>query len=149
MTSSDLTIRVAVSGDGPQLAALSRVLGYPVEEEVLVRRLGNLLQRTQDIVLVAEAPPGRVVGWLHGAEQEVLEAGRRCEILGLVVDAAYRGRGTGRRLVAALEEWAGKRDLPLISVRSNVVRTEAHPFYEGVGFVRVKTQHAYHKALPG
>jgi GNAT superfamily N-acetyltransferase len=142
-----LAIRTALLGDALDLAMLSGVLGYPVGDETLALRLANLLTRSEDIVLVAEVVPGHVVGWLHGAEQELLESGRRCEILGLVVDAAYRGQGVGRRLVAAVEEWAARRGLEQIVVRSNVVRAEAHPFYERLGYVRTKTQHAYRKQL--
>ncbi|SRR6266542_1490507 len=141
------TIRSAVPRDAPELAILSGVLGYPVVAETLAQRLRNLLSRTEHIVLVGEVAPGRIVGWLHGAEQELLESGRRCEILGLVVDAGYREQGVGRQLVAAVEEWAAKRHLEQMVVRSNVVRTEAHPFYERLGYVRAKTQHAYRKRL--
>src|SRR5438477_13056608 len=113
-----LTIRTAAFGDAPTLAVLSGVLGYPVLEETLALRLRNLLARDEDIVLVAQAARGHVVGWLHGKQQELLESGRRCEILGLVVDAAYRGQGVGRRLVAAVEEWAATRGLEQMVVRS-------------------------------
>jgi hypothetical protein len=34
-----------------------------------------------------------------------------------------------------------------ISVRSNVVRLEFHPFYEHLGYRRAKTQHVYRKPL--
>jgi hypothetical protein len=34
-----------------------------------------------------------------------------------------------------------------MTVRSNVVRAESHPFYERLGYVRSKTQHAYRKHL--
>ena len=142
-----LTIRGAVLSDAPDLALLSGVLGYPVGGEILARRLGTLLTRPREVVLVAEAAPNHVVGWLHGTEQELLESGRRCEILGLVVDEAHRGEGVGRRLVAAVEEWAAGRGLDRVVVRSNVIRAESHPFYERLGYVRVKTQHAYRKQL--
>jgi GNAT superfamily N-acetyltransferase len=142
-----LTIRTAVLEDAPSLAMLSGLLGYPVGEETLALRLRNLFAQNEDIVLVAQAAPGHVVGWLHGAQQELLESGRRCEILGLVVDAAYRGQGVGRQLVAAVEKWAATRGLEQMVVRSNVVRTESHPFYERLGYVRAKTQHAYRKWL--
>jgi len=142
-----VTIRTALLGDAPNLAVLSGVLGYPVVDETLALRLGNLLTRNEDIVLVVEVAPSQVVGWLHGAEQELLESGRRCEILGLVVDAVYRGQGVGRQLVAAVEEWAATRGLDQMVVRSNVVRTGSHPFYERLGYVRAKTQHAYRKQL--
>jgi predicted N-acetyltransferase YhbS len=34
-----------------------------------------------------------------------------------------------------------------MTVRSNVVRSGSHPFYERLGYARSKTQHAYRKAL--
>jgi len=34
-----------------------------------------------------------------------------------------------------------------IAVRSNVARIESHPFYDRLGYRRVKTQHAYRKRL--
>ena len=40
-----------------------------------------------------------------------------------------------------------RRGLGVIAVRSNVARTESHPFYERLGYVRTKTQHAYRKHL--
>jgi ribosomal protein S18 acetylase RimI-like enzyme len=141
------SIRHAVIADAPRLAGLSEVLGYPVDAGALADRLARLLARAEDAVLVATAPSDEVVGWIHAAEQEFLEVDRRCEIAGLVVDAAYRGQGVGRQLVEAAERWAAARRLGAMSVRSNVVRAESHPFYERLGYRRVKTQHAYRKAL--
>jgi ribosomal protein S18 acetylase RimI-like enzyme len=144
---ADASIREATGADAARLAALSEVLGYPVTADALAERLGRLLGRDEELVLVAEVGPGHVVGWLHGAERELLESGRRCEILGLVVDGTHRGRGVGRRLVLAAEAWASARGLDQMAVRSNVARVEAHPFYERLGYVRAKTQHAYRKRL--
>ncbi|MGE5243775.1 MAG: N-acetyltransferase family protein [Betaproteobacteria bacterium] len=140
-----MTVRTAVAADAPRLAALSGVLGYPVAPEALALRLERLLARSDHTVLVADR--GGVVGWVHAAEQELLEYERRCEILGLVVDAEVRGQGVGRRLVSAVERWAAARGLSEVAVRSNVVRTESHPFYERLGYSRVKTQHSYRKRL--
>jgi GNAT superfamily N-acetyltransferase len=145
---ADVSIRAATQVDAARLAALSEVLGYPVSADELGERLGRLLGRDGQLVLVAEVIPGQIVGWLHGAEQELLESGRRCEILGLVVDATHRGRGVGRRLVQAAEAWASARGLDQMAVRSNVARAESHPFYERLGYMRTKTQHAYRKPLP-
>jgi GNAT superfamily N-acetyltransferase len=143
-----LSIRTAVQADAARLAELSAVLGYPIDREVLAATLGRLLAGGRDVVLVAEIAPATIVGWLHGAEQDLLEIGRRCEICGLVVDGRHRGLGAGRRLVEAVESWAAGRGLKEVSVRSNVVRVESHPFYEHLGFLREKTQHAYRKAVP-
>jgi GNAT superfamily N-acetyltransferase len=143
-------IRAAVLEDSARIAELSAVLGYPVSSSTLVERLRRLLPRSEESILVAELASSSIVGWVHGSEQELLESGRRCEILGLVVDPLHRGKGIARKLVSHLEEWASSRGLDQIAVRSNVLRVESHPFYERLGYARSKTQHAYFKQLyPG
>ena len=129
------------------MAELSRVLGYPVSLEALSDRLQSLLPRNNELVLVAELTDGKTIGWVHGSEQGFLQSGRRCEILGLVVETSHRGRGVGRALVAAVEQWARDRGLEQIGVRSAVQRVEAHPFYERLGYVCTKTQRVYRKKL--
>jgi GNAT superfamily N-acetyltransferase len=64
-----------------------------------------------------------------------------------VVAADQRGHGMGRRLVDWIEQWAFERELKQVSVRSNVARTESHPFHERLGYARAKTQHAYRKRI--
>ncbi len=140
-------IRPATLPDATRIAELSGVLGYPVAPDVMAERLEHLLARSEDVVLVATSPSGEVIGWIHGSEQELLESGVRCEILGLVVDAGHRARGFGRELVKAVESWAATRGLGQVAVRSAVTRAESHPFYERMGYVRAKTQHAYRKQL--
>jgi GNAT superfamily N-acetyltransferase len=144
---ADVSIRPATLADAARLAALTEVLGYPATPDALAERLDRLLTRRDELVLVAEVSPGHIVGWLHGGERELLESGRRCEILGLVVETTFRGRGVGRRLVHKAEAWASTRGLDQMAVRSNVGRAESHPFYERLGYVRAKTQHAYGKRL--
>jgi GNAT superfamily N-acetyltransferase len=139
-------VRRAAASDAARIAQLSGVLGYPVEERLMPGRLARLLARDDNAVFVAVGDRG-VIGWIHGAEHELLEIGRLCEILGLVVDAAARRCGAGRALVGAIERWAASRGVPHVSVRSNIVRVESHPFYERLGYSRVKTQHSYRKAL--
>ena len=143
---SEVTIRKATRDDAARVAELSGTLGYPVSSEVMRERLVRFLALDTHSIVVAETG-GQVVGWTHGAEQELLEYGSRCEILGLVVGEGQRGLGIGRRLVEAIEQWARARGLNDIFVRSNVIRPESHPFYERIGYTRYKTQHAYRKAL--
>jgi GNAT superfamily N-acetyltransferase len=144
---TEMIIREAKVSDAARLAELSEMLGYPVEPEAIRRRLERLSLKPDHVVLVAEVSSRLVVGWIHAAEHDILEAGSFCEILGLVVAADQRGGGIGRRLLAQAEHWARERGLGEISVRSNITRTESHPFYERLGFVRVKTQHAYRKCI--
>ena len=140
-----LKIRKATADDAPAIAQLSGQLGYPVEADVMRERLERFLQLEEQVVFVAETT--EVVGWIHGAENELLEVGRHAEIWGLVVADGQRGKGVGRHLIDAVEHWTRSRGLDEISVKSNVIRPESHPFYERLGFTRYKTQHAYRKRL--
>jgi GNAT superfamily N-acetyltransferase len=143
---NNLLVRRAQLADASRMAELSGTLGYPVSAEAMARRLTRVLELETHSVFVAQAN-GEVVGWSHGVEQEMLELEHRCEIWGLVVAENERGRGVGRRLIEAIEKWARDRGLEDMSVRSNVVRPESHPFYERMGYERYKTQHAYRKHL--
>jgi GNAT superfamily N-acetyltransferase len=142
-------VRSARVEDAPALASLSAQLGYPVPPDLLADRLARILDRMDELVLVACTPAGAIIGWAHGAEQRFLEADVRCELLGLVVDSGHRREGVGQRLVSAVERWAEQRGLVEISVRSNVVRVESHQFYERRGYQRLKTQHVYRKPIRG
>src|SRR5215472_16296559 len=100
-----LDIRRAASDDAPHVAALSRVLGYPVDPAIISERLAHLTARDAEAVFVA-VDRDRIVGWIHGSERELLEVGRQVEILGLVVDLTATRSGAGRALVDAVERWA-------------------------------------------
>jgi GNAT superfamily N-acetyltransferase len=143
---NDLLIRRGQRADADRIAELSGTLGYPVSGETMEQRLTRVLKLETHSVFVAERN-GAIVGWIHAAEQEMLELGPRCEIWGLVVAETARGRGVGRRLIEAVETWARNRGLEEVSVRSNIIRPESHPFYERIGYTRYKTQHAYRKAI--
>jgi GNAT superfamily N-acetyltransferase len=69
------------------------------------------------------------------------------EIAGLVVDAEWRGSGVGKLLMQRAEDWARANGLRMVVLRSNVIRSEAHAFYESIGYTRFKTQHAFRKQL--
>jgi GNAT superfamily N-acetyltransferase len=140
-------IRLATEDDVPRLAELTSTLGYPVELEAMRPRVERTLARTDCVLYVADDGAAGVVGWILGGEQETLETEPRCEILGLIVAGAGRRRGIGRRLVEAVEAWGRSRGFDRIVVRSNVLREESHPFYEGLGYQRLKTQHVYTRWL--
>jgi GNAT superfamily N-acetyltransferase len=149
VTAGALIIREVTVADAASVAELSEQLGYPVSPAAVAARLARLVARSDQVLLAALNGQGNLAGWIHGAEQDLVEAERRCEILGLVVDQQQRRSGVGRRLVAEVEAWAAQRGLTEMSVRSNVARLESHPFYEGQGYRRVKTQQVYRKRIGG
>lgn len=134
-----MKIREATPDDAAALASLSIQLGYPSTAEDMVERLAALRGRPGNEVLVAEDGSG-VVGWLHVTSMYFLESPSFAEVLGLIVDEAHRGRGIGKRLLDGAARWAADHGFDKLRVRSNVIREDAHRFYEREGFRRTKTQ---------
>ena len=146
MPNVDLTIRPARIQDAEAISALTTELGYPAEEAEMRRRIDRLLQSDAYFLAVAEQD-SRLVGWVAAERRLLLESGERAELVGLIVTSDARRSGVGLALVNAAEKWAVRQGMPSIAVRSNVARLESHPFYERLGYVRTKTQHAYTKRL--
>ncbi len=69
------------------------------------------------------------------------------EILGLIVSAAARREGVGRKLLAQVESWAKEVGAGAVVVRSNSKREESHVFYPAMGYQAIKTQAVYEKRL--
>jgi GNAT superfamily N-acetyltransferase len=140
-------LRPAREGDAPEIARLAGELGYPTAVQEIASRVEYLLADPNHHVIVAEGPKG-LLGWMHVGRRASVESPEQAELMGLVVDAAARRSGLGGLLVSAAEEWASGRGLTRITVRSNVVRSMSHPFYERAGYSRAKTQHVYVKLMP-
>lgn len=140
-------VRHAKHSDAPELARLSLELGYAHPIPEIESRLQALLLRPEHFIAVAAMDPHSLLGWIAAERRLILESGDIVEIVGLVVDTTQQRAGIGRALVAAAEQWAASLGISTLWVSSNVTRTASHPFYESLGYVRIKTQHAYAKTL--
>jgi GNAT superfamily N-acetyltransferase len=146
-TTSTATLRRARQDDAAELARLSAQLGYPQHDAVFAARLRQLLVSADHPVIVATEDDATLVGFIAIEHRLMLETGDRVEIVGLVVDDAARRRGIGRQLVDAALDWARDIGVGEVILRSNIARDESHPFYEGAGFERIKTQHVYRRRV--
>jgi ribosomal protein S18 acetylase RimI-like enzyme len=141
-------IRPARAADAPRLKGLLAQLGYPSELDAVISRLAGLLNSaTHEVLVAVPAGDSRIGGYICVERRLVLEQDERVEITGLVVDSAARRSGLGRTLVDAAERWALQHGLHTVVVRSNIVRPESHPFYEGIGYRRTTTSHTYRKEV--
>jgi GNAT superfamily N-acetyltransferase len=141
------TIRQMAPEDAAAVAILTSQLGYPSTEVDIKRRYALIHDRSDGQLIVALDIDATVIGWIHVQALRLLEADERAEIWGLVVADTVRGSGVGRLLVEAAEEWAVRRGLDIMGVRSNTLRVEAHAFYEHLGYEVVKTQKVFRKKL--
>lgn len=144
---AQIRVRPATAGDAERIAILSGQLGYASTEEQVRQRLRRLEGNSEHAALVAEAPGGEVVGWLHVHLAHTLELDTQAEISGLVVDESWRSRGVGAVMMERAEQWARKKGCKMIRLRTNVIRERAHAFYERLGYELWKTQKVFCKPL--
>jgi len=142
-----VSIRPALNSDAEQLAALAGQLGYPCEPHEIRERLASMQAGGEHVVFVAVDSRDKVSGWAHGYLRRLLIDDLHVELGGIVVDEARRGLGIGSALLEAVEAWSRDRGARSVFLRSNVIREEAHHFYEGLGYVRTKTQHTFVKHI--
>jgi GNAT superfamily N-acetyltransferase len=144
------TVRGAKLSDSAEIARLAGELGYPAAPAEISTRLQLLLGQPNHFIAVAAIEDEqKLLGWIAAEERMLLVAPVQIEIMGLVVDQTARREGVGHALIAAIERWATERGLKDMVVRSNTLRHESHPFYEGLGYRRKKSQHVYVKGAFG
>jgi len=130
---SGVRIRPAAADDGAALELLVRQLGYDENAADILARLAAMEQRGLT-ALVAELD-GRVVGCLATSIMPVLHRPKPVgRISMMVVEERLRSQGIGEQLVRAAEAWLKDQGCGMIEVTSNMKRTDAHRFYQRLGF---------------
>jgi len=142
-----LIIRHASNADAANIAVLSGQLGYPATAEQMALRLDRLEKSENQVVFVAETPQAELVGWIHVSITPHLIADGGAEVEALVVAEGARQRGVGQALMEKAEQWARQKGCVLVYLRSNVIRHDAHAFYEHLGYEHTKSQRMYQKRL--
>ena len=135
-------IRPATQADASTITELSYQLGYKISIEDTLANIATISNSGSDIIRVATINDV-VVGWIQVSCLVRLESGIFCEIVGLVVDEKFRGRGIGPQLLNVAKEWCKQKRCNKLKVRSNVVRIGTHCFYTNAGFKEVKEQKVF------
>lgn len=133
-------IRTATPDDAGELARLLTLLGHPTTDAG-IRAHWDDWTAAGDAALVAAigtaTPGGALVGAVTLHTMRVLHRPRPVgRITALIVDASQRGRGVGRALVGAAEDVFRQAGCGLLEITSNDRLTEAHAFYERLGYAR-------------
>jgi PhnO protein len=141
-----VSVRRLTVDDAEAAAELSSQLGYPSSPGDLRKRIEEL-SHTTDRVAFAAVVDGEMVGWIDAAMERHLQYAASAVIGGVVVREEMRGQGVGRRLCVEVEEWARSQSVPLVRVRSQIKREDAHRFYLRDGYQKVKTSLVFEKPL--
>jgi N-acetylglutamate synthase-like GNAT family acetyltransferase len=143
------TVREARADDAGALQRLYELL-VPQNPRihVLPERLERLRQDASHFCFVAERE-GEVVGTvlLHVCPDVMFEERPYALLENLVVDAGARGGGVGRALLEHAERVCREHQCTKIMLLSGVQRTEAHGFFERLGYDG-SVSRAFKKYLP-
>lgn len=123
----------ARGADAASIALLLGELGYSTSAADVPARLAAVEAEGGATMLAADEA-GAVLGLVSVTSHAALHAGGPIAyVMALVVASAARGRGIGRGLLEAAEQWARKRGCERLSLTSAEHRAEAHLFYPRCG----------------
>ena len=142
----DIKIRKVETGDAEAVRDISTEgLGYSCDLALVQKKIDGL-DAEREAVFVAVADGG-VVGYIHIERYDVLYFETMANVLGLSVFKAYHKMGIGKALLFAAEDWAKQNDIKMMRLNSGMNRTDAHGFYEHLGYVSEKDQKRFVKTL--
>ena len=141
-----LTLRPVREDELPLLAQIVGELdgeAQPVLEELRAAWLA--MQRHPDYVCYFAQRGGEVVGTLSMIVFPVLSYRVTNEAIveTVVIRPAFRGQGLGRAMIVAAMRLAAEKGAYKLALSSNLRRSDAHRFYEDMGFAR----HGYSFAI--
>nr|SBO90492.1 Regulatory protein for C-P lyase [Nonomuraea gerenzanensis] len=105
-------------GDERYLAAFERIDADPYDELIVAEQDGKVVGTMQ-------------LTYLAGLSRLGAE---RCQIEAVRVAASTRGQGLGRRMISWAIGRARARGCAMVQLTSDKSRTDAHRFYDGLGF---------------
>ncbi|WP_180012762.1 GNAT family N-acetyltransferase [Acinetobacter sp. YH16031] len=111
-------------------------LGYPSTLKSIKQRWERIHQDSHYQTLVIEQD-SHVIGYAGFIQEYTWEFdGGYLRIQAFVIDQAYRGKGIGKQLMAAIEQIAKEQGFKMIQLNSGnrEERYPAHAFYQGLGF---------------
>lgn len=137
-----------IISDLAEVGNLAEQLGYPSALDDLKNRFHEIEHSSDYALFVARSESDKVIGYIQvNRESRTLLAGPRADVAGLVVDKNERSKGIGAALLKQAEIWAKENQLPLVRIRSNIKRNEAHRFYQKNGYEIKKSWHLLVKEI--
>lgn len=140
------TIRQMAVDDLPHARSLLVQLGYSLGAGEVERRFRTVAEAQGHSLFVAEQN-GQVIGLLHLYARPALDKPPEVIVQALVVDEATRGTGVGRKLMEIAEQWADAQGFTSVALSSSILRTEAHAFYQRLGYRIEATSHLMRKEI--
>ena len=138
----EIFIRDIAEQDAEAINALSTQLGYTMSIEQTLSNIRSVLRTKGHNAFVAILE-NKIRGWVGVAEALQIESAPFCEIRGLIVDEKLRERGIGKLLIEKVKQWSKETGNKTLRLRCNMIRKEAHLFYQHLGFREIKEQKVF------
>jgi len=136
--------------DAPEVARLLATLGYEWAIKEMSSRLSVFLASGEYGLVAVRSQAGATRPLLGVVTLHITpvlhRAGPVGRLTALVVDESARGQGVGRALANAAEAYFVARGCVLVEVTSNNRLTDAHAFYERLGYTATSLR--FGKPLP-
>ena len=142
-----ISVRPISSEDAESAAELSGQLGYEASCETMRDRIAKLVCNGKSQAAFVACLGAEVVAWIEIAIVQHLQSEPHTVVGGLVVRDDVRSRGIGSRLLSEAEAWSRKQGIPVVRVRSQAARQDAHRFYLREGYRQVKTSAVFEKSV--
>lgn len=124
----------------------TQALGYSFSIEKTAQQLVKLIQDSHHFFIGFEdVKSHQLLGYVHAEVYQSLYSEPGFNVLALAVLPDQQGKGIGKILLQGLEEEAKRRGYAFIRLNSADYRTEAHAFYEHVGYSSDKLQKRFIK----
>jgi GNAT superfamily N-acetyltransferase len=142
----EIFIRDITEHDAEPVNILSTQLGYAVPLEQTLANIRSVLATQGHHAFVA-MHENKIIGWIGVAHALQIESAPFAEIRGLIVDERYRGYGIGKLLIEKVKQWSKETGNKTLRLRTNVIRKEAHLFYQHLGFKEIKQQKVFEMSI--
>lgn len=139
-------VRTAQKEDCSGITHLTNQLGYPSTEEKICEIMDLVLEHEDHQVFIAERE-NTIVGYIHLIQSMRIGSNPFIEIAAFIIDESSRSVGVGSSLIIESEKWASGNGLKDLRIRSNIIREEAHKFFQNRGFQNIKTQEVFLKNI--
>jgi predicted N-acetyltransferase YhbS len=142
----EFVLRPVKKEDSKEVKKLAEELGYPSTEEKVAEILDTVIQHDDHRLIVAEKA-NELIGYIHMVSSLRVGSDPFVEIAALNVRDDFRNKGIGKALIAESQNMASEKGIDYIRIRSNIIRKEAHRFFEQRGFQNLKTQEVFMKKV--
>jgi len=131
-------IREAEKPDYQEIIRLMKnELGYPDLDEVETDKRLDYFKNSDDFMTFVAVVDDEIAGFIDVMKGiAYTNNGYYSQIMALAVSEKKRRCGIGTALVTRAEEWSLSYGIAGISVNSNIMRLDAHAFYEKLGYTK-------------